>query len=622
MIYTLSDSHLTVSYDPEALSLTAAVGAYSVSWANEPFLRLADGTILSFRSAHCESAAYKTGVADGVRAVFSDFRGEDGTVYPFSVHTFVYLDAISHDLHTEARIENAELNTVAALAFPARFGYDAKEGEGYTILPRMQGTLVPAGHPITIANGFVFERDAYIPVYGQMKNGAGWTAIWETPCDARYQLVGEEVQPWFAPSLGSFAEKRVMMFRFFEKEFDYNVLAFVYRRYLAERGELVTLQEKIARNPRVAELIGTPIVHTGSAVHISPKSAYYTEGAPEKNDHYTPFSATAEGLRGLKKRGADKVYLHLDGWGNHGYDNLHPDVFPPNEACGGADGMRDLQKTCNELGYLFGIHDQYRDYYYDAPTFSLDNAIQYADGSHPYCSVWYGGPHSFLCATLAPSYVRRNYNKFDALDIHLDGSYLDVFSVVELDECFNPDHPMTRKQCAAARRECLDILSDRGIIPSSEEVLGAIVNSQVLCHHAPFYTTDLGSSKADPVGVPIPLLNLVYHDCVIIPWFGLTSHGGWGLPGNDWGFLWALLCGDTIYYDINETAENIAFGKIALELHKRVALCSLVSHEILDGNIRHRRSTFSDGTVVEADFDREAFVITYPDGTGTSFGEI
>ncbi|MBQ5390184.1 MAG: hypothetical protein IIU58_04675, partial [Clostridia bacterium] len=104
----------------------------------------------------------------------------------------------------------------------------------------------------------------------------------------------------------------------------------------------------------------------------------------------------------LKEKGADKVYLHLDGWGCHGYDNLHPDPFPVNELAGGADGMRALQQTCTEIGYMFGIHDQYRDYYYDAPSFSFDNAIMDIDGGHPYCSVWYGGPHSFLCAELAP----------------------------------------------------------------------------------------------------------------------------------------------------------------------------------------------------------------------------
>lgn len=614
MNYELKNQSLTVTYDPEALTLTAApVGCGEIwVWNAVPTLRLADGTVLSFADAVCESNPYKTGIADGVRAVYSGFRAADGTVYPFTVSTFVFLDIATGDLRTEATLSGDTRCQLSAMVYPPRMKYDAKEGEGYTVLPRMQGTLVPAGHPIKIVDGIIFERDAYIPIFGQTKNGSGYLAIYETPYDARYELAGEEVQPYFIPSLGFMGEKRAMRYTFYAKDCDFNVIAKGYRSYLSERGQLVTLKEKIARNPKVAELIGTPVIHSGIAVHISPKSDFFRPDDPGFNDNYTTFDERAEQLAVLKKNGVEKAYLHLDGWGNHGYDNLHPDVFPPHEAAGGYDGMKRLGDACKELGYLYGIHDQYRDYYYDAESFSLDNALEYGDGSHPYCSVWYGGPHSWMCATLAPDYVRRNYNTLAEHGIELDGSYLDVFSVVLLDECFNPDHPMTRKQCAEKRRECLDILTSRGIIPSSEEVVGCIINSQVLCHHTPFYTTGWDDPHSKAIGISIPLLNLVYHDCIIIPWFGLNGKGGWGLPGDDWGFLWALLCGGTIYYNIEESPERIAFGKIALELHKRIALCELVSHELITEH--RRRSTFSDGTVVEADFDACTFAIHYPEG--------
>ena len=612
MNFVFSRAAARVSYEPAEGTLTVSVGSYSVQWADTPYLCTSDGEKLAFSDAHCESTEEHTGTSDGVSAVYSGFSGTDGRQYPFSVHTRVYFDKADGDLHTSVRVENAD-GEISRIAFPPRFGFDAREGEDYTILPRMQGTLVPAGHPITLASGIIFERDAYIPVYGQQQCGAGWTAIYETPYDARYLLCGEEVQPYFVPSLGSFAEPRSMCFRFFEKDFDFNVLAKTYRKYLIDRGEFVTLKEKIIRNPNVEKLLGTPIIHTTTAVHISPQSSFYHEREPEKNDSCVTFAKREQQLRALREKGVERAYLHLDGWGRHGYDNLHPDVFPPNEGAGGADGMRKLQKACTELGYLFGIHDQYRDYYYDADTFSFENAVTNADGSHPYCSVWYGGPHSYLCASLAPDYVRRNYNEFESLGIHIDGAYLDVFSVVEMDECFHPDHPMTREQCARHRRETLDILTSRGIIPSSEEVLGCIIDSQVLCHHAPFFTKKLGADDSEPAGIPVPLLDLVYHDCVIIPWGGLSGRGGWGIPKDDSGFLWALLSGGTVYYDIEETDENIERGKIALELHKRTALCELVSHVMIDGNIRRRRSVFSDGTVVEADFDTEEYRIIYKD---------
>ena len=37
-----------------------------------------------------------------------------------------------------------------------------------------------------------------------------------------------------------------------------------------------------------------------------------------------------------------------------------------------AGNLKLLADTCHELGYLFSLHDQYRDYYVDAPSFSSE----------------------------------------------------------------------------------------------------------------------------------------------------------------------------------------------------------------------------------------------------------
>ena len=186
--------------------------------------------------------------------------------------------------------------------------------------------------------------------------------------------------------------------------------------------------------------------------------------------------------------------------------------------------------------------------------------------------------------------------------------------MVKLDECFHPDHPATRQQCAENRRHCLDLLTARGIIPSSEEVLGCIADSQVLCHHAPFYTTQFESRGGDAIGIPIPLLALVYHDCVIIPWIGLKTRGGWGIPAAECPYLWALLCGSPVYCDIGEAKENLYLVEIARTLAKQVALVPMVRHEWVGGDPRQRRTEFADGTVVEANLETTAFTIRYPDG--------
>lgn len=614
MAYTLQCGILTVNYDPERSKLDVHTEGTDVVWsfADAGSICICDGTRLDIKNAVCKSFEYESGAAKGVRAEYTGFSNGDIS-YAFTLDTYVSLEKSSGELRFGAWVTGDKKGEIARLEYPPRMKYEAKEGEGYSVLPRMQGSLIPAGQTVTLESGFIYERDGYMPLYGQIYKDSGYAAIYDTPYDARYALVGEEIQPFFIPSLGTMSYRRDMIYRFFP-EGDFNTIAKIYRAYKKERGELITLEEKIAKNPSVEYLIGSPVVHTIAAVHIHPDSYYYDPDKPEKNDYYTTFETTGERLKRLKENGAEKVYLHLDGWGHHGYDNLHPNPFPVHGRSGGAEGMKKLSDTCKELGYKFGIHDQYRDYYYDSPGFTLDNAVQYFDGSHFYSSHWFGGAHTFLCAELAPDHVRRNYDEFERLGIRIDGSYLDVFSVVELDECFNPAHPMTRRQCAEHRRHCLDMLTSRGIIPSSEETIDCIIGSMALCHHSPFRCTSYDDPEKTNVGVPIPLFNLVYHDCIVIPWDGLHSRGAWSIAKTDPPYLWALLSGGTVYLHADSDKEEIEYSKIALELHSRIAKCELLRHDILDESGRKRRSVFSDGTKVTADLDSGEFRIEYPDG--------
>jgi hypothetical protein len=272
--------------------------------------------------------------------------------------------------------------------------------------------------------------------------------------------------------------------------------------------------------------------------------------------------------------------------------------------------MRRLSETADSFGYLFAVHDQYRDYYYNCKSFDFGNATMNADGTYPYCTDWFGGEQTFLCAKLAPDYVKKNYDEFERLGIKLKGAYLDVFSVAELDECFDPSHPMTREECAEYRGRCFSILTSRGLIPSSEEPCGWAVKHLSLCHHAPYFTSSLGSSEAESVGIPIPLFNLVYHDCVVVPWTGgKGERGGDGMPENDSPYSHAVLNANPIYCPIDASAEKIEEVKRVCEISEKLALCEMVSHEFISDDMRRQRTTFSDGTVIEVDFDTEEYTI-------------
>lgn len=615
-MYQLENGKISVFYSPETAELSVNCGGEIWRWLKSPLITLKNGAVLSLSGAKCVSKRYVTGTCNAVRATYSGFPDCD-----IALHTLVGLDVSGGMLRFEAWLDNEEDFEVDSLSFPAPFDFGAEEGRGYTVLSRMQGILIPAKYDFTFKQEKqpVLDRPSYMPIFGQVKNGTGYLAIFDTPYDCAYDIDHTSggdttVTPLFIPSLEKIGYRRIMLYSF-DKDMDYVRMAKLYRKYLKEHGQLVTLKQKIEKNPGVKKIIGVPIVHTGIAVHIHEKSHYYTPGKPEKNDYFNTFDSVAKRLEALKAKGVKKAYLHLDGWGNHGYDNLHPDPFPPHEAAGGAKGMKELQKTCKKLGYTFGIHDQYRDYYYDAPTFTFDTALQNADGSHPYCDYWYGGPHSYLCQMLAPEYVKRNYDEFEKLGIKIEGAYLDVYSVAAPDQCFSPEHRMTRRDSVDKRNECFEILNERGIVPSSEEAVGPYLNSIALCHHAPFFIEPLGDAqKGRAIGVCIPLLNLVYHDCIVIPWDGALSrrHGGWGCPYDEWSYLYALLNGGTVYVSPEADEESLTRVNTATELHGRVGMLEMTKHEFLDG-YKKQKTTFADGTEVIVDFESDGYEVKYPE---------
>ena len=616
--FVVKGKKLTLSGDPTTCTYSVKIADKVWTMSDKPFIIFSDDSTVFF-PAPDSAKEFKTGTTRGIEAVYSAF-GE----HNIKVTTKAELEDLTDDIYFTLKVEGDKKCEIKKVSFPAPFDFGEAFGDKgdltdkniplcYTVLPRMQGCLVPAGKHIGLADGKVFERDGYMPIFGQVRENTGYLAVYDTPFDVTYELRyengGEKVAPLWITSLGHISYPRKMLYRFMEN-CDYNDIAHSYRDYVNTRGQLVTLKEKVAKNPNVEKLFGCPVIHTGIAGHISPDSHYYHKDEPEKNDWYISFYTRAEQIKALSEKGLKKAYTHFDGWGNHGYDNLHPSPFPPHEAAGGAEGMKVLADTTTGCGFIFGIHDQYRDYYYDAPDFSFQNAVMNADGSNPFCSEWYGGKHTWLCSALAPEYVRKNYKQFEELGINIEASYLDVFSVVFLDECFSPDHPATREQCATNRRECLNILSSKGIIPSSEEILDCILPSQILCHHAPYFTDWLGGKNSNAVGWQIPLFNLVYHDCVVIPWIGKKgSRGGWGITGKDSGYAHACLNANPVYLSIEADKEAIVEAVRVCEVAEKLTHARMVRHEYLSRDGRTQRTTFSDGTKITVNFDTEEVTV-------------
>lgn len=605
---------LSVCLDTETLAITVKKGDKTFTTISEdPYILLKNEKKILFReAATIEAKPYPCGLGDGVLFSFAGFPGNS-----ISFALYLWVEEINARLHAEWIPYTESEETVYEIAWPQPFASFAP-GEGYAVLNLMNGKLIPDDceqeiHP-AMSRHFL-SREAYMPFFGQIgEGGSGYLAIVETPWDAFYHYDHMPQSPTvigmlWRPSLGKMDYRRKIAYDFYEGGADYVTMCKAYRQYAIEHGHFVSLKEKIIKNPLLEKMVGGAVVHTPNICkHVVPESHYYNKEDPTKNDAIIPFSDMAARLERLYDMGVRDAYVHVDGWGKRGYDNLHPDVLPPCEAAGGWEGMADMVARLRKIGFIPAIHDNYRDYYEDAETFSENQAQVHADGTYNWDSIWYGGKQRKMCADLSMNYVRRNFTEMAAHNCRPDGAYLDVFSVVELDECANPMHRMTRRECVEKRCDCFEYVRSCGMVISSEEPIDELVDSLDLVHHAPYFW---GAAQ----GINVPLFELVYHDAVLIPHD--MGRGGGHCFKEELGLLHALLQGNIPYLPLNASEADIERVNIVRRLHKEVACSELISHRLLDKTGKVQESRFACGVTVWVDLANDDYRITWADGSVT-----
>lgn len=617
-----------IRFDESRLSFTITHEGDSWNWGEgfRPRMECEEGTIYFADAKKISHEEWKTGIGHGILSHFEGFElnGADaGIVFD----TIVWIEEVSGDVFFEWVPLSTETVKVKSVYWPGYMEFDEKKDSWYTLLNWQQGLLVPntwkTAVDKVVFDGFMGTAGAYMPWFGQVKDRAGYIAICEQPWNAAYYTEHPAEGPYthvgirWEPSLGKMDYRRVMKYSFV-KDCDYNDLCKIYRNYVIEKGRFKSLAEKAVKTPSIDQLIGSAFLHKGIKTQVMTNSDFYDAENPDKNNHLTPFSVRTEEIKKFHELGVEKLYLHLDGWAEPGYDNQHPDYLPACEKAGGWKAMKELSDTMHECGYLFGIHDQYRDYYYAAKTFDENFATRLADGTIPSHARWAGGPQTYLCATQAPFYVKRNFTEIMDNGIKLDCAYLDVFTCNEGDECSHPWHKMTRRECYEYRNACFEYLLSKGILPSSEEVNDWAIPSLVFCHYAP-YDFMLDRPGSPKKGIPVPLFNLVYHDCLIEPWMMDK------VSEEEDYMLYAVLNGGAPYLVRDGAYQNtdgsfaggveisiedqIKRCKVVSDLHEKVAKCEMVRHEMVDGNPEVQRTTFADGTVVTVDFQAQTYQI-------------
>lgn len=585
-----------------AMSVTTPAAVWAFAPADKTDIQLGDRDFSFTDAAEKTAEAFKTGHSTGMTITLKGYDDFPEQRYILGIH--ITGNEVRFSVTSPEDAMDFE-----TIQWPKALIAGTAPDE-LAVIPTMQGMLIPGGWNESIERrDQTNSRTLYMPWWAQLQANRGVLTILESSDDGGVHYThapGEatRIRPLWYSSLRKMRYQRWVLY-VFDDDATYVSFAKRFRRYVQETGRFVSLKEKCVRTPNLSKILGRPVVHVGALYHNVPQSHYYNKETLEANHALVPFDDLAAQLRGLKEKGIAEAYVHLDGWGFYGYDNGHPDVIPAGYEQGGWDGLRRFADTCDELGWIFAVHDQYRDYYLNAVSFDRKLALMRADGGFEEHSTWCGGPQTFLSAIHAPGYVRRNHDAFIEHGIKIRGAYLDVFSIVPLEESFQEANTMTRTQCAEYRKQCFDLLRSRGYVISSEEPVDRFTPDLDLVHHGPYFFFN----EKGLTGIPAPLFELVYHDSILLPW-STDDAGGWGIPPGDAGWLHCLLNAGMPYVSPSAEGESLERVQTATKLSQRCALSEMAGHEFLDETHRKQRSTFSDGTVVTVDFDAKTFSIT------------
>jgi hypothetical protein len=400
---------------------------------------------------------------------------------------------------------------------------DAEEGS--IAVPARMGILIPA----TSRQKFSRDFDTYsyegchMEWVGAVKDGATAMITWEDPYTT--PRVKSEL-----PQSGELAGKQVLSLSLrlrksahalhvmFPGKGDYIAIAKAYRPIAAERGFRMPWTQKISAVPERKKLFGAINFKLWACLDRRMNAASTEQKFMEVDWTFDEAAQVAEHLKSDLK--LDRVLFILGGWTHRGYDNEHPDVMPPAPECGGGAALANCSRRVQELGYVFGLHDNYQDIYRDSPSWSESLVMKHRDGSLVKGGVWWGGQAYLVCSQESIRLAQWPQNLPAVKQLtHADAYFFDTTFAADLQECYDPHHPLQKPDDMHCKQE----LSDYG--RSEFGIFGSEDGREWAVAHADFFEGLTGVSGRyfhnekllpETGGCSIPLFETVFRDTIAL----------------------------------------------------------------------------------------------------------
>ncbi len=427
---------------------------------------------------------------------------------------------------------------------------------------------------------------------------AGWLFIADDNyADQGVYQCNLSICPTYLKSKGVWDRSRSVRYCFCDG--GYVGLAKKFRAYAEEHKLFRKLPEKIQQTPALENLLGGRIVsmfqsYTPHASSLEEKFRPITEDDRARDGQVQaliPHADARKIMNMARSWGMQRGLFNLRGTFMGGYDEHHPDIWPPEPALGSIDELKACIRQDGPI--LVALHDNYQDMYQRTPTFPNDLVIR-ADGQPLWGGYWHGGLCFITCSKRQAFYARRNWEQLRTLDFK--ACFVDTLSCVQFYECYDPDHPMRRIEDGPAKVELMKFFKEQGLVLGSEEA-------------ADFGMAHIDFLENRHTHVPhesIPIWPLVFHDAAFYARYstGGTSGGAPVRQLENW--LWGYMC----YWPANNLAswpaQEQAF-KASLDLdafHARVGLDEMLTHRYLDDGLVEQ-TEFASGLSVLANFAGE-----------------
>lgn len=464
------------------------------------------------------------------------------------------------------------------------------------VLPKGAGEIIRDTEP-----GSHFPRYIY-PFYtrlnmrwiGGMKGDAAWIGIFDEGFeDAAGLVANRTATPILMRSLYRWSHPYSYRMRFIKG--DYVNLAKLYRQWIIDRGEFVSLERKIQANSDLKSFLGgrafwlhvaypaRSAVTREDLLMPEPASEAKPDPGPVRVEFtYKDIEALIERLR---KLGLERGFVKIGGWINGGYDASHQDTWPPEPALGTVAELQRLLSSPSPL--LVGLHDNNQDIYARTPSFPK-GVNRNANGDLMTGGVWAGGQAYILNSRHSVEYAKRNWEQIKTL--RPKAMFIDIVTAMQLYQSFEAGDELTKAQDLAAKKELLKFYKQQGVLLGSEE------------------SADFGVSYLDwfenrhqrVAGRTVPLWSLVFHDAVFNTRYGGVARDE-GYPGWLEDMLWGYLPHFTINRNWNQEALFQSLGHVD-QWHARIGTAEMTGHRFLTADYTVEQTTFSTGDSIICNF--------------------